>query len=198
MPRAQAEFATNRFSPAAIPSTATGAKLLPSSPLVKTIGYSRAANWNSVWLMGMALPRRANSGTSPGASRSLPHRVSRIIAAVGASTLAVKFAASHGVVAQLGERRVRNAKVGSSILLHSTKSSQSRSGLTVRRSHVHFAQCHEVKAPRQWRLQAAGQTIGGFGSGLVHMGDDDVAGPDRIQARHDRFAFERSTGVGVD
>ncbi len=27
----------------------------------------------------------------------------------------------HGVVAQLGERRVRNAKVGSSILLHSTK-----------------------------------------------------------------------------
>src|SRR3954464_11286127 len=35
--------------------------------------------------------------------------------------LAVKSAPSHGVVAQLGERRVRNAKVGSSILLHSTK-----------------------------------------------------------------------------
>src|SRR5207245_3229080 len=52
--------------------------------------------------------------------RSLPHRVSLIIAAVSASTLAVKSAASHGVVAQLGERRVRNAKVGSSILLHST------------------------------------------------------------------------------
>src|SRR5207249_11238328 len=56
--------------------------------------------------------------------RSLPHRVSGIIAAVGASTLAVKSAACHGVVAQLGERRVRNAKVGSSILLHSTKSPQ--------------------------------------------------------------------------
>ncbi len=32
-----------------------------------------------------------------------------------------KMRSSHGVVAQLGERRVRNAEVGSSILLHSTK-----------------------------------------------------------------------------
>src|SRR5438105_8283015 len=34
----------------------------------------------------------------------------------------VESAPLRGVVAQLGERRVRNAKVGSSILLHSTKS----------------------------------------------------------------------------
>src|SRR5213076_2244580 len=99
------------------------AKLLPSSPLVKTIGYSRAANWNSVWLMGMALPRRANSGTSPGASRRTfwvfrngtisRYRTAALSAlrhhkSVGGTALAVKSAASHGVVAKLGERRVRN------------------------------------------------------------------------------------------
>ena len=38
-----------------------------------------------------------------------------------AGWLAVECAALRGVVAQLGERRVRNAKVGSSILLHSTR-----------------------------------------------------------------------------
>src|SRR5258708_13818690 len=42
---------------------------------------------------------------------------------VGAPASAVKSAAFVGVVAQLGERRVRNAKVGSSILLHSTNMS---------------------------------------------------------------------------
>jgi len=42
------------------------------------------------------------------------------------SVLRIKYAlATQGVVAQLGERRVRNAEVGSSILLHSTISLQS-------------------------------------------------------------------------
>ena len=57
----------------------------------------------------------ASASATPSSSLA---RHSRFI--VGESTLAVKSAASHGVVAQLGERRVRNAKVGSSILLHST------------------------------------------------------------------------------
>src|SRR5229473_1730264 len=59
----------------------------------------------------------AQSASARSLLSSLAHH-SRLI--VGGSTLAVKSAASHGVVAQLGERRVRNAKVGSSILLHST------------------------------------------------------------------------------
>jgi hypothetical protein len=40
---------------------------------------------------------------------------------LGTVQSAVKSAASHGVVAQLGERRVRNAKVEGSIPFHSTR-----------------------------------------------------------------------------
>src|SRR2546427_750507 len=72
--------------------------------------------------------RRARAGApsgSSGTARFPGNRTAALSAlrhhkSVGGTALAVKSAASHGVVAQLGERRVRNAKVGSSILLHST------------------------------------------------------------------------------
>ena len=48
-----------------------------------------------------------------------------------------------GVVAQLGERRVRNAKVGSSILLHSTKCKPQHRNEKGRRSGPYPAQSRD-------------------------------------------------------
>src|SRR5258708_9123060 len=96
------------------------------------------------------MSRCTKSGTSPGASRrnfcvlingttSLYPKGGEIcmgILGLGSAmiarrpALAVESAALRGVVAQLGERRVRNAKVGRSILLHSTKLHYARSAFS--------------------------------------------------------------------
>ena len=52
-----------------MPSTATGAKVWPLSPEVKTIGYSRPISANSVKLIGIAFRSCAKAGISPGDSR---------------------------------------------------------------------------------------------------------------------------------
>ena len=64
----------------------------------------------------------------------------------------------HGAVAQLGERRVRNAKVGSSILLGSTKTLYNKEQLTDISFSLplySFPQCDQIvthRSPERWLL----------------------------------------------
>jgi hypothetical protein len=71
--------------------------------------------------------------------------------------IAVKSAPLHGVVAQLGERRVRNAKVGSSILLHSSRTTYDdpETGLKQGRFHSAHSSAHVIQAAQE-ELSALG------------------------------------------
>lgn len=59
-------------------------------------------------------------------------------------------------------------------------------------------QTDEAKTLVQQGLQADGEALGGIGGGFVHVGDDDVAAVDVLEAGGDGVALEGGSLVGVD
>ena len=59
-------------------------------------------------------------------------------------------------------------------------------------------QTDEAKALVQQGLQADGEALSGIGGGFVHVGDDDVAAVDVLEAGGDGVALEGGSLVGVD